>query len=109
MVGEQSTYRLDRQTLEQQGSAFSPATAALADHEEPVFFISERYMWQGNQVPTSLKVLHLSWPCTVTDVQEAYRKLVKKAHPDGGGSHAKFLELQAAYEQALRLIKNLSH
>jgi hypothetical protein len=106
--GEQPVYRLDRQALEQQGYAFIPATAALPEHEEPVFFISERYIWQGNQVPTCLKVLHLSWPCTVTDVHEAYRKLVKSTHPDGGGSHDKFLELQAAYEQALRLIKNLS-
>lgn len=103
--GEQPTYRLDRQTLEQQGYAFIPATAALADHEEPVFFISKHYVWQENQVPACLKALHLSWPCTVTDVQEAYRKLVKSAHPDGGGSHDKFLELQAAYEQALRLCR----
>jgi hypothetical protein len=103
--GEQPTYRLDRQTLEQQGYAFIPAAAALADHEEPVFFISERYVWQENQAPACLKVLHVSWPCTVTDVQDAYRKLVKSAHPDGGGSHDKFLELQVAYEQALRLCR----
>ena len=101
--GEQPTYRLNRRAFEQQGYAFIPATTTLANHEGPVFFISQRYMWQKNQVPTCLKLLNLSWPCTVTDVQEAYRKLVKSAHPDGGGSHDKFLELQAAYEQALRL------
>ena len=103
--GGQPTYRLDRRALEQQGYAFIPATAPLANHEEPVFFISEHYVWQGDQVPACLKALNLSWPCTVTDVQEAYRKLVKSAHPDGGGSHDKFLELQAAYEQALRLCR----
>jgi hypothetical protein len=100
---EYPTYRLDRQTLEQQGYAFIPATANLKENEEPVFFTSEHYKSQGNQVPACLQVLHLSWPCTVTEVQEAYRRLVKTAHPDGGGSHDKFLELQAAYEQALRL------
>jgi len=36
---------------------------------------------------------------------KAYRTLVKGTHPDGGGSHDKFLELQAAYEQALRLCR----
>ena len=102
---EQPTYRLDRQVLEGQGYAFIPATAELSDQEEPVFFISQDNSWRGNEVPACLKVLHLSWPCTVTDVQEAYRTLVKGAHPDGGGSHDKFLELQAAYEQALRLCR----
>jgi hypothetical protein len=100
---EQPTYRLDRQVLEEQGYAFIPATAFLTEGEEPVFFISERYQWQGNQVPACLQVLQLSWPCTVKEVQEAYRKLVRSAHPDGGGSHDKFLKLQTAYEQALRL------
>lgn len=103
MDDESSTYRLDRQSLEQNGYAFIPATAHLTDKEEPLFFSSERSGWQAGQLPTCLQVLQLSWPCTVTAVQEAYRKLVKSAHPDGGGSHDKFLSLQAAYEQALRL------
>ena len=102
---EQPTYRLDRQALEQQGYAFIPATTVLSDQEEPVFFISAHYTWQGSQVPACLQVLNLSWPCTPTEVQEAYRKLVRSAHPDGGGSHEKFIELQAAYEQALRLCR----
>ena len=103
--GELPTYRLDRQALEQQGHAFIPAAAELTDQEEPVFFISERYTWQGNQLPACLQILHLSWPCTVVEVHEAYRRLVKSAHPDGGGNHDKFLEVQAAYEQALRLCR----
>jgi hypothetical protein len=100
---ERPTYRLDRQALEQNGYAFLPTTANLTDQEEPLFFSYERRKLDGDQSPVCLKVLNLSWPCTVTEVQEAYRRLVKSAHPDGGGSHDKFLELQAAYEQALRL------
>lgn len=102
---EQPAYRVDRQALEKQGYAFIPATTVLTDREEPVFFVSARYTWQGSQVPPCLQALHLSWPCTVTAVQEAYRRLVRSAHPDGGGSHAKFIKLQAAYEQALRLCR----
>lgn len=100
---ERPTYQLDRPALEQEGYAFIPATAYLSDKEEPLFFNYDREKRHGAKLPKCLEVLHLSWPCTVTEVQEAYRKLVKSAHPDGGGNHDKFLELQAAYEQALRI------
>lgn len=103
--GERPTYRLDRRALEQNGYAFISATAYLADKDEPLFFNYERRKWHGDQLPICLKVLHLSWPCTTTEVHEAYRKLVRSAHPDGGGSHDRFLELQAAYEQALRICR----
>ena len=103
--GERPTYRLDRRALEQNGFAFIPATAYLANKEEPLFYNYERRKWYGDQLPACLKVLHLSWPCTTTEVHEAYRKLVKSAHPDGGGSHARFLEVQTAYEQALRICR----
>ena len=102
---EVPTYRLDRQSLEREGYAFIPATASLADTEEPIFFGDERVKWQGEHLPNCLKVLQLTWPCTVMEVHEAYRRLVKSAHPDGGGNHDKFLELQAAYEQALRICR----
>ena len=105
--GEQPTYRLDRESLDHQGYAFIPSTVELTDQEEPVFFTSARDAGPGNQGPAGLQVLNLSWPCTVTEVQEAYRRLVKSAHPDGGGSHDKFLELQTAYEQALRICREL--
>ncbi len=101
--GDRPTYRLDRRALEQYGYAFVPASTPLADKEEPLFFNYDRRQQQEDQVPTCLRMLNLSWPCTMTDVQEAYRRLVKDAHPDAGGSHDKFLELQAAYEQALRM------
>jgi hypothetical protein len=103
LAGERPTYRLDRQALEQEGYAFIPATASLADKEEPLFFNYERVKRHGGLLPNCLEVLELSWPCTVTDVKDAYRRLVRNAHPDGAGSHDKFLQLQAAYEQALRI------
>ena len=105
LEGEPPVYRLDRQALEHQGYAFIPASASLSELEEPVFFISERNAWDESQVPLCLKILRVSWPCTITEVQDAYRKLVRSAHPDGGGSHEQFIELQAAYEQALKLCR----
>jgi hypothetical protein len=100
------TFRLDRQALEQQGYAFIPVSAYVAETEEPVFFDAPRFkriMRDKSQLPSCLKALNLTWPCTMTEVKEAYRRLVKHAHPDGGGSHNKFLALQEAYEQALRM------
>ena len=103
LEGEHLTYRLDRQALEQNGYAYIPATARLTDQEEPLFFSYERKKKHGAESPLCLEVLHLTWPCTTAEVQAAFRRLVKSAHPDGGGSHDKFLELQTAYEQAMQL------
>jgi len=104
---EQPTFRLDRRMLEQEGYAFVPVTAdAAADMEEPVFFTRPYHVRVGRREqgsPGCLELLGLAWPCTVAEVKSAYRKLVKRSHPDGGGSHAGFLALQAAYEEALQL------
>jgi protein gp37 len=50
-----------------------------------------------------LAVLGLQWPCTLEELQAAYRKLAKKFHPDRnpGDKEAenKFKEVQTAYER----------
>lgn len=103
--GERPSYRLDRQALDQEGFAFIPATATLADQEEPLFFSHARGKQRGDQLFKCFEILNLAWPCTVAEVQAAYRRLVKSAHPDGGGNHDQFLELQMAYEQAMQLCR----
>jgi VanZ family protein len=40
-------------------------------------------------------------PCSVDDVQAAYRDRAKVAHPDAGGSASEFTQLQADYEAAM--------
>lgn len=98
---ERPTFRLDRSVLEREGFAYIPASARISDDEEPVF-----YSQPGAVQPVfaCLEMLELTWPCTQEDVKAAYRRLVKTAHPDGGGDHARFLALQAAYDEALRLV-----
>lgn len=106
---ERPTFRLDRRTLEQEGYAFIPVTAYVADTEDPVFFTRSYYerVGQGKgESPGCLEILNLSWPCTVSEVKAAYRGLAKRIHPDAGGSHAEFLALQVAYEEALRLCRS---
>jgi len=45
-----------------------------------------------------LKLLGIDETATQEDIKSAYRKLVKKYHPDIGGSHELFLLLQNAYD-----------
>lgn len=100
---ERPTFRLDRQILEQEGYAFIPASASLSDSEEPVFYAADRIHAFRRELFQCLQVLELSWPCTQEEVKTAYRRLVRSAHPDGGGDHDRFLRLQEAYEQAMQL------
>jgi len=105
---DQQAFRLDRRTLEREGVAFVPVTAHVADSEDPMFFSKPHHERVGQPGPEStacLDTLKLTWPCTVAEIKSAYRRLAKGAHPDGGGSHAEFLALQTAYEQALRMCR----
>jgi hypothetical protein len=102
------TFRLDRAMLQQKGYAFVPVTA---DVDDPLFFTvpyRERVVKYGGLLPACFDLLGLSFPCSVAEVKAAYRKLAKRAHPDQGGSHGEFLELQAAYERALHLCRYTS-
>ena len=98
--GEAQTFRLSRHMLAEEGYALTP----IADIDDPLFF-STPYQERATQPLTCFVRLGLSFPCTTAEVKAAYRRLVKQAHPDQGGSQAEFLKLQAAYEQALRLCR----
>lgn len=50
------------------------------------------------------QVLGVEWCSPATVVKAAYRQLCWTRHPDRGGSHEQFVQLRAAYEEALRLI-----
>ena len=47
-------------------------------------------------------VLAVSTPCTPADLKRAYFALVKKVHPDVGGTNAEFIRVTAAYQDGLR-------
>jgi hypothetical protein len=48
------------------------------------------------------KALGVSWPCTAQDLKRAFRRLAFETHPDrAGGSHAAFLDAQAALQEAM--------
>ncbi|MGL4511697.1 MAG: hypothetical protein ACRCT8_01290 [Lacipirellulaceae bacterium] len=52
-----------------------------------------------------LAKLGLSLPVTEADVKQAYFARARETHPDHGGSAAAFVEVQAAYQEALEYAK----
>jgi hypothetical protein len=98
-------YRLSRKMLAQEGYAYVPVTAEVDD---PLFFTTpyqDRVARYRDLSFDCLSILRLSFPCTLGEVRAAYRRLVKRAHPDRGGSHEEFLALRDAYDQALLLCR----
>jgi len=52
--------------------------------------------------PTWATILGVSRTCTREQLQAAYRRAAKKAHPDAGGTEQEFINVRAAYDEAMR-------
>lgn len=50
------------------------------------------------QLIPHLKRLDLQWPVELAQIRTAYRRLSKRLHPDQGGSHESFIQLQRSYK-----------
>jgi hypothetical protein len=61
--------------------------------------------WVRRDTPRCILALGLTLPCTADDIRAAYRRKVKKLHPDRGGDRRQFLRLQAHFEQAMGLVE----
>jgi hypothetical protein len=59
----------------------------------------------GDARPDFLVTLGLLPPCSVEDVQRAYKARMATVHPDHGGSQEEFLRLHEAYVQAQEYAK----
>lgn len=53
-----------------------------------------------------LQFLGLPHAATVIDVRSAFRQRVIVVHPDQGGDHQQFIQLKAAYDEALALVES---
>lgn len=54
----------------------------------------------ASDAPSWAAVLGIAPPFRIEEIRSAYRSRSKALHPDAGGSHAEFVRLQAAYEEA---------
>jgi hypothetical protein len=88
--------RLDRHYLEENGFDTSDVTLKTYYLKRTV---------ERRTAHACLQALGLTYPCTERDVRKAYRNLVKKAHPDHGGTTKTFQDLKRNYEEALRLFR----
>lgn len=60
------------------------------------------------QTPQPIAALGLTLPCSEEEVLQAYRERVKHLHPDHGGDRQRFLKLQAQFEAALKLVRQVN-
>jgi hypothetical protein len=60
--------------------------------------------WVDRETPRPIAALGLRLPCTEEDLKRAYRKRVKRLHPDHGGDQRRFMALQSHFEEALAII-----
>ncbi len=61
--------------------------------------------WASVYTPRAVAALGLRMPCSEADLSRAYRRRVKRLHPDHGGDERRFLRLQADFEEALLLVR----
>jgi hypothetical protein len=69
------------------------------------FAFAEMPEWARRETPRAIAALGLRIPCTEADLKRAYRRRVKRLHPDRGGDERLFLLLQANFEEALALVR----
>jgi hypothetical protein len=99
------TMRLNRAELEANGEAYwhhGTWVMCLYTEEGKRQREARRAVYSG-YVPDCLNFFGLTWDATPADVQKAYRAAVIQNHPDTGGSHDAFLNLQEQYHAALRI------
>ena len=61
--------------------------------------------WAQPKVPRCVAVFGLDWPTSEAELTQAYRRKIKKLHPDRGGDERRFLMLQRYFEEALVLVR----
>lgn len=71
---------------------------------DPIIQMRLDQLRRAAAAPQCLRVLGLTPPVDRDAVQRRYRELAHAHHPDHGGDPARFVEVQAAYDEALGLV-----
>jgi hypothetical protein len=91
------TYRLPRAEFEQNQGVYSDGRWYQTFYARPPRMDGIGEDWIREHCAEALAALGLAWPYTSQALEAAYRRLVKRAHPDQGGTAAKFFRVRAAY------------
>lgn len=100
------TLKLSRSELEEKGEAKWPPQRWTAWAK---YFYNEEGKRQEDQrreslyFPECFRALGLPKDPTAEDVKRAYREMALRHHPDTGGSHEAFLQLEKDFTAALKL------
>lgn len=107
----QSYHRLTAAGASAAGIAGDDPFVILAEHEMPAHHLGQRLPFEtpeltpqasaARPVEAAFETLELPPDADTDRVEAAYRRQVKRAHPDQGGSREAFAELQDAYATAL--------
>lgn len=76
----------------------------VAEYFSAVYFVYYKengILPRGLYDPELLQRLHLSADATSGDIKKRFRELVKKCHPDYGGSSRSFIELMDIYRRLI--------
>jgi len=65
----------------------------------------DKPLWALRDRPECLEELGLDRGCTREEVMAAYRRRVKRVHPDHGGDRHRFDRLQQHFREAIRLVE----
>lgn len=76
-----------------------PAGAERPDPEPQRHAHDPRTASAPYEVRLWLPDLELAWPCNVTDVTSAFRRLALIHHPDMGGNASDFIRIKLAYDR----------
>jgi hypothetical protein len=64
-----------------------------------------QYARHTPQVPEPFRVLGAPYPCTAEQLRARWREVAFQHHPDRGGNLKQFVELKAAYEEAVAILE----
>jgi hypothetical protein len=92
ILNGRKTWRLDRAKFEQ-----NEGVLVGRAWWQPIYARPPERADYARVFDAELAALELSWPCEAHDVERAYRAIVKRAHPDAGGTADWFMRVRRAY------------
>jgi len=104
-------YSLNRFELENEGKAWCKTQRRYYYVLPKEYVPAAQLSHAEKETPPCFLTLGVEPPCTLHEIQEAFRQKVKTVHPDHGGNSEDFISLFKCYEEAkaFLLFQSTSH